>query len=131
MTLTLHAYYQDYGVPLLNAGFRLLAENTTWNGTAEGRDEQEYPDHGLAGADSEPYGGGSNNDAEHDTGFGVRITYDDLYNSIIFLTCIYISGQIASRFLKLPGLVGEIICGILLGPNLGRSNKCVCARQVK
>jgi hypothetical protein len=59
-------------------------------------------------------------DAEH-SGFGVHISYDDLYNIIIFLTCIYVSGQIASRLSKMPDLVGEIVCGILLGPNLGKS----------
>jgi hypothetical protein len=50
--------------------------------------------------------------------FGVHITYDDLYHTIIFFACIYVSGQIAARLLKMPSLVGEIICGILLGPPL-------------
>ena len=49
---------------------------------------------------------------------GVHITYEDLYSTIIFLACIYISGQMASRFLRMPCLVGEIFCGILLGPPL-------------
>jgi len=51
-------------------------------------------------------------------GFGVHITYDDLYSSIIFLVCIYFAGQVASRLLRMPSLVGEIIAGILLGPPL-------------
>jgi hypothetical protein len=50
--------------------------------------------------------------------FGVHITYQDLYRTVIYLTCIYVSGQIASRFLRMPNLVGEIVCGILLGPPL-------------
>lgn len=50
--------------------------------------------------------------------FGVHITYEDLYRTVIYLTCIYVSGQIASRFLRMPNLVGEIVCGILLGPPL-------------
>ena len=50
--------------------------------------------------------------------FGVHITYEDLYNTIVFFACIYICGQIASGLLKMPSLVGEIICGILLGPPL-------------
>jgi hypothetical protein len=53
-----------------------------------------------------------------DGDFGVRITYQNLYHSIVFLTCIYVGGQIASRFLKMPDLVGQIVVGILLGPNL-------------
>jgi hypothetical protein len=50
--------------------------------------------------------------------FGVHIVYEDLYNTIVFFACIYVCGQIASRLLKMPSLVGEIICGILLGPPL-------------
>mmetsp|Transcript_113488 Transcript_113488/g.169781 ORF Transcript_113488/g.169781 Transcript_113488/m.169781 type:complete len:796 (+) Transcript_113488:101-2488(+) len=50
--------------------------------------------------------------------FGVHITYNDLYNSVVFLTAIYVSGQVASRFLRMPNLVGEIVCGIVLGPPL-------------
>lgn len=67
---------------------------------------------------------GDNDDGQHDeeegghSEFGVHIEYDDLYNTVIFLTCIYLSGQIASRFLRMPSLVGEIVCGILLGPPL-------------
>jgi len=49
---------------------------------------------------------------------GVNITYEDLYSTIIFLACIYVSGQMACRFLRMPCLVGEIFCGILLGPPL-------------
>lgn len=68
--------------------------------------------------------GGDHTDDEHqdDDGhggdFGVHITYQDLYRTVIYLTCIYVSGQIASRFLRMPNLVGEIVCGILLGPPL-------------
>lgn len=50
--------------------------------------------------------------------FGVHITYEDLYSTILFFACIYICGQIAASLLKMPSLVGEIICGILLGPPL-------------
>jgi Kef-type K+ transport system membrane component KefB len=56
----------------------------------------------------------------HDDGsaaFGVNISYEVMYNSFIFLTVIWLAGQIASsRYLKMPSLVGEIIAGILLGP---------------
>lgn len=31
---------------------------------------------------------------------------------------IYLAGQFASRLLKMPSLVGEIVAGILLGPPL-------------
>lgn len=64
----------------------------------------------LEGDDDQEEGGHSE--------FGVHIEYEDLYNTVIFLTCIYLSGQIASRFLRMPSLVGEIVCGILLGPPL-------------
>ena len=53
-----------------------------------------------------------------DSEFGVHITYNDLYNTIVFFACIYVCGQIASSLLRMPSLVGEIICGILLGPPL-------------
>lgn len=50
--------------------------------------------------------------------FGVHIEYSDLYKTVAFLVAIYVSGQLASRFLRMPDLVGEIICGIVLGPEL-------------
>jgi Kef-type K+ transport system membrane component KefB len=50
--------------------------------------------------------------------FGVHIEYTDLYKTVVFLVAIYVSGQLASRFLKMPDLVGEIICGIVMGPEL-------------
>jgi Kef-type K+ transport system membrane component KefB len=50
--------------------------------------------------------------------FGVHIEYEDLYDTIVFFTAIYVAGQIASRLLKMPDLVGEIVAGILLGPPL-------------
>jgi hypothetical protein len=50
--------------------------------------------------------------------FGVHITYEDLYDTFLFLVAIYVAGQIASRILKMPCLVGEIVVGILLGPPL-------------
>jgi hypothetical protein len=50
--------------------------------------------------------------------FGVHITYQDLYGTVIFLIAIYISGELAKRVLRMPSLVGEIFCGILLGPPL-------------
>mmetsp|Transcript_13192 Transcript_13192/g.18670 ORF Transcript_13192/g.18670 Transcript_13192/m.18670 type:complete len:807 (-) Transcript_13192:178-2598(-) len=68
-------------------------------------------------------GGGEDTDAYHDDGehhssFGVHITYNDLYHGVLFLTAIYIAGQISSRLLAMPSLVGEIVAGIILGPNL-------------
>jgi hypothetical protein len=49
---------------------------------------------------------------------GANVTYEDLYASMIFIAMIYVAGQLASRLLRLPSLVGEIFAGILLGPNL-------------
>jgi hypothetical protein len=62
-------------------------------------------------------GGGDDEDGSgHD--FGVHIKPEDLYKTVVFLTAIYVSGQIASRYLKMPDLVGEIVCGIVMGPEL-------------
>ena len=47
----------------------------------------------------------------------VHIEYEDLYDTVLFFIAIYVSGQIAA-FVKMPSLVGEIVCGILLGPPL-------------
>eukprot|EP00804_Cyclotella_cryptica_P028486 CCRYP_014781-RA/>CCRYP_014781-RA protein AED:0.02 eAED:0.02 QI:317/1/1/1/1/1/3/2257/834 len=54
---------------------------------------------------------------EHGSG-GVHIAYEDLYASMVFFAMIYVGGQLASRLLRMPSLVGEIFVGILLGPNL-------------
>ena len=59
--------------------------------------------------------GDDHDDGSH--GFGVHIEYSDLYDAILFFAAIYMSGQIAA-FIKMPSLVGEIVCGILLGPPL-------------
>jgi hypothetical protein len=64
-------------------------------------------------------GGGDDSDTDDEhSGLGVHITYEDLYNTFIYLACVYICGQIASGMLRMPNLVGEIFCGILLGPPL-------------
>ena len=56
-------------------------------------------------------------DEESHSEFGVHIEYVDLYDTVLFFIAIYMSGQIAA-FVKMPSLVGEIVCGILLGPPL-------------
>jgi len=55
---------------------------------------------------------------EGDSEFGFHIEFKDLYATIVYLACIYVLGQFASRVLQMPSLVGEIFCGILLGPPL-------------
>ena len=47
-----------------------------------------------------------------------RIAYEDLYASLIFVVCVYVSGRLVRRVLRMPPLVGEILAGVLLGPNL-------------
>ena len=47
-----------------------------------------------------------------------RISYEDLYASLIFVMCVYASGMFVRRALRMPPLVGEIFAGVLLGPNL-------------
>lgn len=59
---------------------------------------------------------GSETDGDHSE-FGVHIEYEDLYDTVLFFAAIYLAGQIAG-FIKMPTLVGEIVCGILLGPPL-------------
>lgn len=49
--------------------------------------------------------------------FGVHIEYEDLYDTLLFFVAIYVSGKLAA-LVKMPSLVGEIVCGILLGPPL-------------
>ena len=54
-------------------------------------------------------GGGGG--GEHGEGSGsVHITYEDLYASIMFLTCIYVGGQIAARLLRMPRWVDSSLC---------------------
>lgn len=55
---------------------------------------------------------------EGHSSFGVHVTYEDLYNAVLFLFAIYVAGQLASRILRMPDLVGQIVAGILLGPEL-------------
>mmetsp|Transcript_9977 Transcript_9977/g.24036 ORF Transcript_9977/g.24036 Transcript_9977/m.24036 type:complete len:795 (+) Transcript_9977:202-2586(+) len=50
--------------------------------------------------------------------FGFHIEFMDLYMTIVYLVAIYCFGQFASRVLQMPCLVGEIFCGIILGPQL-------------
>lgn len=88
---------------------RFLAEeahSSTFVSNVTG-EELEVLDHGEDSGHGEGHG----------SGFGVHIQYEDLYNSFIFLTCIYIAGKIA-KLIRMPDLVGEIVAGILLGPNL-------------
>ncbi len=55
--------------------------------------------------------------AESDSeGFHIEFKY--LYATIVYLAAIYLFGQFASRVLQMPNLVGEIFCGIILGPPL-------------
>lgn len=49
--------------------------------------------------------------------FGVHIEYEDMYDAIVFICCIYVGGHLAN-LLMMPSLVGEIVVGILLGPPL-------------
>lgn len=62
-------------------------------------------------------------DLEHGYGegqehYGVHVVFPDLYASLVFLSATYIVGFYFSRFLAIPSLVGEILVGILMGPNL-------------
>ena len=56
--------------------------------------------------------------ADDDEHFGVHVTYEVLYMSMLFLSAMYGAGVMVSQFCSMPALVGEIFMGILLGPNL-------------
>jgi hypothetical protein len=51
-------------------------------------------------------------------GEGIHVDFWDIYATIVYFACIYLLGQLATRVLQMPSLVGEIFCGILLGPQL-------------
>ena len=57
-------------------------------------------------------------EGEEHSEFGFHIEFSDLYRTILYFACIYVLGQFASRVLQMPSLVGEIFCGILMGPPL-------------
>jgi hypothetical protein len=60
----------------------------------------------------------SESNGEDHSAFGVHITYQDLYASLVFFIATMVAGQFAARLLSMPALVGEIICGVILGPGL-------------
>jgi len=51
-------------------------------------------------------------------GFGIHISYTDLYGAIVFVAAMYASRFCSSKILKTPALVGEIFAGIVMGPSL-------------
>ena len=53
-----------------------------------------------------------------DSDFGVHISFDDLFHSVLFIVAIYAMGILSAKVFKMPNLVGEIFTGIILGPNL-------------
>jgi len=61
---------------------------------------------------------GEEDHADEHSELGFHIKFLDLYITILYLTCIYVLGQVFSRVLQMPSLVGEIFCGILMGPQL-------------
>mmetsp|Transcript_900 Transcript_900/g.1893 ORF Transcript_900/g.1893 Transcript_900/m.1893 type:complete len:799 (+) Transcript_900:145-2541(+) len=63
----------------------------------------------------------SSGDEDHSDGhseFGFHIEFKDLYLTLLYFSCIYVTGKFVSRVLRMPSLVGEIFCGILMGPPL-------------
>jgi hypothetical protein len=47
----------------------------------------------------------------------IEVSYEDTYDTLIFLGVSFIMGEIA-YYIGIPPLVGQIICGFLLGPPL-------------
>ena len=56
-------------------------------------------------------------EADHVHELSIEVSYEDTYDSIIFLGVAFVMGEIAYHF-KIPPLVGQIITGFLLGPPL-------------
>ena len=69
------------------------------------------------GAHSEGADTHSGGDSGHSE-FGVHITFEELYHSVLFFTMIYVAGKFATIALRMPSLVGEIIAGVVFGPYL-------------
>eukprot|EP00934_Nitzschia_sp_Nitz4_P000672 Nitzschia sp. Nitz4//scaffold12_size214221//175755//178084//NITZ4_001527-RA/size214221-augustus-gene-0.35-mRNA-1//-1//CDS//3329535101//672//frame0 len=91
------------------ACFRSLSETST---TVDDHLYNTTDDH----VTDDHYATDDHGDGEHHSEFGVHISYEDLYGTVIFLVAIYLSGEFAKRVLQMPSLVGEIFCGIILGP---------------
>ena len=70
----------------------------------------------LASSSHNPPEDSHTDDAHGD--FGVHISFDDLFASVMFFATVWVMGFVAQRFLKMPSLVGEIFAGIILGPNV-------------
>ena len=47
----------------------------------------------------------------------VEVQYEDIYYTLVFLAAVYVFGK-AAAMVGMPSLVGEIVCGFLLGPPL-------------
>lgn len=71
---------------------------------ASGLEKHEYPQYEY--------------DAHHEEHFGVHIEFSDLFGAFAFLSAVYASGLFCSRVMGMPSLVGEILVGIIMGPNL-------------
>jgi len=64
--------------------------------------------------------GGQDGDHADDghSAFGVHVDVWEVIYSILFLGAIFLFGTFASRFCKMPSLVGEMVAGIIFGPPL-------------
>lgn len=50
--------------------------------------------------------------------FGVQITFDDLWNAMAYVVLIWILGFVSEKVLHMPSLVGQIVAGIIFGPEV-------------
>eukprot|EP01083_Nonionella_stella_P213377 769678_1 len=56
-------------------------------------------------------------DATHTEDHDIEEAFQHIYFVMLFLACLWFIGKVFARC-GLPSLVGEIVCGIILGPNL-------------
>lgn len=81
------------------------------------RETLEYISHRFLAESSEYDNHGCDCGAHGEEHFGVHIEFMDLYMSVVFFTAIFVAGKAAAA-IKMPALVGEILIGLILGPNL-------------
>lgn len=55
---------------------------------------------------------------EGEASFGVHVNFEDIWNAMVYLTAIWVCGFLADKILCMPALVGQIIAGIICGPEV-------------
>lgn len=59
-------------------------------------------------------GGGGEGEAS----FGVHVNFEDIWNAMVYLAAIWVCGFLSDKIFFMPALVGQIIAGIVCGPEV-------------